>query len=171
MNRRNPFSVHDHNIVIDMTPRRSTRVFSRSHTKNSEGRVSASPAPECIVSATPKSGLSVVTRKRKVTLSPQPSPSCGKVTSPERTKPPSIDNKSITATRNLAMKRRTDDTSIHFNLSKRTKVGRWEKWEQITFLQGLREHGRGHWKVIAERIPTRYVSRTESYTYCYVPFA
>jgi hypothetical protein len=39
--------------------------------------------------------------------------------------------------------------------AKRTTVGRWEQWEQIEFLKGLRAHGRGHWKVIAEGIPTR----------------
>jgi hypothetical protein len=40
---------------------------------------------------------------------------------------------------------------------KKVKIGRWEKWEQIKFLEGLRLYGRGHWKKIADTIPTRYV--------------
>ena len=36
------------------------------------------------------------------------------------------------------------------------KIGRWEKWEHETFLQGLKTHGNGKWKLIAKMIPTRY---------------
>jgi hypothetical protein len=167
MNRRNPLSVQDQNIVNDMTPRRSTRVSSRSHSKNSEGRFSTSPVLESIVATTtPKSSLGVVffTRTRKITLSPRkPSPSSDEITLAAKAELPSIDNEMISDTRTLPKKRSSDDTSTTQKISKRTKIGRWEKWEQITFLQGLREHGRGHWKIIAERIPTRYVNVTDGW--------
>jgi hypothetical protein len=42
---------------------------------------------------------------------------------------------------------------------KRVSVGRWEKFERMAFLKGLRQHGRGHWKLISTGIPTRYESR------------
>jgi ketosteroid isomerase-like protein len=35
------------------------------------------------------------------------------------------------------------------------KSGRWEKWEQIAFLKGLRKHGKGKWKLIRSKIKTR----------------
>ena len=38
-----------------------------------------------------------------------------------------------------------------------TARGRWQTWERFEFLKGLRRHGRGHWKIIGESIPTRYV--------------
>ena len=41
-------------------------------------------------------------------------------------------------------------------MKKRTSVGRWEPWEKLEFLRGLRRHGKGHWKKIGEAIPTRY---------------
>jgi SHAQKYF class myb-like DNA-binding protein len=34
-------------------------------------------------------------------------------------------------------------------------VGKWEEWERIRFLQGLRRYGRGKWSKIGEGIPTR----------------
>ena len=37
----------------------------------------------------------------------------------------------------------------------RSNSGRWEKWERILFLQGLRLHGRGKWTKISEMISTR----------------
>ena len=40
---------------------------------------------------------------------------------------------------------------------KRTSIGRWEIWERFEFLRGLRCHGKGHWKKIGERIPSRCV--------------
>lgn len=43
-----------------------------------------------------------------------------------------------------------------FKMKKRTSVGRWEPWEKLEFLRGLRRHGKGHWKKIGEAIPTRY---------------
>jgi len=42
------------------------------------------------------------------------------------------------------------------NRSSRNKVGRWEKWEHEAFLQGLKIHGKGNWKLISKMIPTRY---------------
>jgi hypothetical protein len=33
--------------------------------------------------------------------------------------------------------------------------GRWEKWERMLFLQGLRRFGRGKWTKISEMISTR----------------
>ena len=36
--------------------------------------------------------------------------------------------------------------------------GRWQPWEHLEFLRGLRVHGKGHWQEIAENIPTRCVS-------------
>lgn len=35
------------------------------------------------------------------------------------------------------------------------KIGRWEKWECVLFLNGLKEYGKGKWKQIAKLIPTR----------------
>lgn len=32
--------------------------------------------------------------------------------------------------------------------------GRWERWERVRFLEGLRIHGKGKWKQIARMIPT-----------------
>ena len=37
------------------------------------------------------------------------------------------------------------------------KIGRWENWECMLFLDGLKIHGKGKWKQIALLIPTRLV--------------
>jgi len=34
-------------------------------------------------------------------------------------------------------------------------TGRWETWERLRFLQGLRIYGKGKWKQISEMISTR----------------
>jgi len=35
------------------------------------------------------------------------------------------------------------------------KRGRWERWEKVAFLKGLRKYGKGKWKLIGSLIPTR----------------
>lgn len=52
----------------------------------------------------------------------------------------------------------TNNTQHLGSRKKRVSVGRWEKWERMAFLKGLRHHGRGHWKLISTGIPTRYES-------------
>ena len=37
------------------------------------------------------------------------------------------------------------------------RTGRWNRDECIAFMDGLKRHGKGHWKQIAREIPTRYV--------------
>lgn len=49
---------------------------------------------------------------------------------------------------------------------KRTSIGRWETWERLEFLRGLRRHGKGRWKKIGESIPTRYAPRVHLHVRC-----
>ena len=56
--------------------------------------------------------------------------------------------------------RRVKRKTKHPGTIEEQKGGRWEKWEHLEFLRGLRRIGRGHWKQIGETIPTRYGART-----------
>lgn len=48
-------------------------------------------------------------------------------------------------------------------------VGRWDHWERLAFLEGLRRYGRGRWKKISDMIPTRYVFVRQEYTSTRIP--
>jgi hypothetical protein len=57
---------------------------------------------------------------------------------------------------NQAIKARTtakDDKDL--SQCEKNKIGRWEKWEHKAFLEGLKIHGKGNWKLISTMIPTR----------------
>lgn len=167
LTRRHPISDTDHN-VNDMTPRRSTRVSSRSRGRVNSSAKDSSTSPAVTAAAGDDEKVSLVTipmdrhgmvrRKRRVTLSPSQSPSCEEEKSVTKHESPSTETATATVDRILTKKRHsTDMSTTNKKKAKSVKIGRWEKWEQIAFLQGLREHGRGRWKIIAESIPTRYV--------------
>jgi Myb-like DNA-binding domain len=156
MTRRSPFSVKDNNIN-DTTPRRSTRVSARKLIKAYGSASSKSPTVPPPIPAMTKTRGGIITRKRRVTLSPSSSPSYRKMKAASEQGTASTDTHTPSSiTKIIPSKKRRSTVTSSKKPPKRPKIGRWEKWEQIAFLQGLREHGRGHWKTIAESIPTRY---------------
>eukprot|EP00980_Cylindrotheca_fusiformis_P010613 scaffold2362_cov109-Cylindrotheca_fusiformis.AAC.4 len=42
-------------------------------------------------------------------------------------------------------------------------TGRWEEYEKLAFLRGLRLYGRGNWKAIGSLIPTRNTIQVKSH--------
>jgi len=62
-------------------------------------------------------------------------------------------------TKTISKKQRKKKETKKKDSKKSTSIGRWEPWEHLEFLRGLRVHGRGRWKKIGEKIPTRYVSK------------
>ncbi|KAG7340172.1 Myb-like DNA-binding protein [Nitzschia inconspicua] len=156
--RPSPLSVKDDN-VHDLSPRRSTRVSSRKCVDNSNkssafSKTHAAMVPFTAIPTTRTRG-GRANRKRRVTLSPSSSPSYNKMKVASKHETPCISIKVTMDTSMSPPNRRLSTDLPAKTLSKRTKIGRWEKWEQIAFLRGLREHGRGHWKTIGKRIPTR----------------
>ena len=104
-------------------------------------------------------GTRMVTRGRKVSLSPVTTeiPSPAKNTRSHAKAALALSKSIQTPSVSAGKKRSATDEAVTAPQKKKMRptIGRWEQWEHLEFLKGLQEHGRGHWKVIAESIPTR----------------
>ena len=160
MARRISLNITNVHTSNDGTPLRATRSSTRKQGLLMVKSTSIDLGEAPVVKTTGTVGTRMVTRGRKVSLSPViQTPSPAKNTR-SHAKAALALSQSIQSPNSFHKKRRAtvDTKTVNAPQKKKTKrpvTGRWEQWEHIEFLKGLREKGRGNWKVIAESIPTR----------------